>query len=258
MAAQDPQAAAGTGGADARSARKARRGRTRARAGGGGSEQDVQGARLCAGCRQHDEREALLRLVLADDPPRIVPDVARGARGRGVSVHATRRCLQSAVRSGALQRGLRVTVETSADELATWAAGQYARRLEGLLAAAHRTRGAAVGSERVRDAIAQRSVELLVLAHDAGEGQQDLQQTVERLGGRCALYGDKESLGRLFGRELVAVLAITDPAIAEAARSALRCLGELGGAAGTAVGASDSNAAELSRRLGRAQHDISG
>jgi hypothetical protein len=72
------------------------------------------------------------------------------------------------------------------------------------------------------------------------------------------LYGDKASLGRLFGRELVAVLAITDPAIAEAARAALRCLGELGGAAGTAVGSSDSNAAELSRRLGRARHDISG
>jgi predicted RNA-binding protein YlxR (DUF448 family)/ribosomal protein L7Ae-like RNA K-turn-binding protein len=213
---------------------------------------------LCAGCRQHDEREVLLRLVLADDPPRIVPDVARGARGRGVSVHATRRCLQSAVRTGALGRGLRATVETNADELASWAAGQYARRFEGLLVAAKRTQSAAIGSERVRDVIAQRRAELLVLAHDAGEGQQDLQQTVERLGGRCALYGDKASLGRLFGRELVAVVAITDPAIAEAARTALRCLGELGGPAGTAVGSSDSNAAELSRRLGRAQHDISG
>jgi predicted RNA-binding protein YlxR (DUF448 family) len=227
---------------------------------------------LCAGCRQHDEREALLRLVLADDPPRIVPDVARGARGRGVSVHATRRCLQAAVRSGALQRGLRAaqrgpgtSLEANADELAAWAAGQYARRLEGLLAAAHRTRAAAVGSERVRDVIAQRRAELLVLAHDAGEGQQDLQQTVERLGGRCALYGDRASLGRLFGRELVAVVAITDPAIAEAARAALRCLGELSGAAETSVGSTNSNAAELGgrgdgsrRQPRRAQHDISG
>ena len=200
------------------------------------SDGTARGSRLCAGCRQHDEREVLLRLVLAGDPPQIVPDVARGAGGRGVSVHATRRCLEQAVRSGALKRGLRAGssaagggwVDTSADELASWAAGQYARRFEGLLTAAARSGSAAVGSERVRDAVAQRRAELLVLANDAGEGQQDLQRTVERLGGRCALYGDKAGLGRLFGREWVAVVAITDPAIAEAARAALRCIAQLG------------------------------
>lgn len=213
-------------------------------------------ARLCAGCRQHDEREQLLRLVLAGDPPRIVPDVARSANGRGVSVHATRKCLQLAVRNGAIGRGLRTQAPTSVDELAGWAAGQYERRLAGLLSAAQRTGAAAIGSERARDAIAQRSVELLLLARDAGEGQQDLQRSLERLGKRCALYGDKASLGRAFGRELVAVVAITDAALAEAVRAALRCLSELG-AAGAAIAAggevSDSNASSC----GGAQHEIS-
>ena len=179
-----------------------------------------RGSRLCAGCRQHDERTALLRLVLAGDPPRAVPDVARGARGRGVSVHATRRCLQAAVRTGAVRRGLRSAVDSSADELAGWASGQYTRRIEGLLIAALRSGAAAVGSERVRDAIAQRRVALLLLAHDAGEGQQDLQHTAERLGGRCVLFSDKAGLGRTFGREMVAVVAITDATIAEAQSSA--------------------------------------
>ena len=211
-------------------------------------------ARLCVGCRQHDEREELLRLVLAGDPPRIVPDVARGARGRGVSVHATRKCLQLAVRSGALGRGLRAPLQVDAAELAAWAAGQYERRLAGLLGAAHRTGAASIGSERVRDAIAQRKVELLLLANDAGEGQQDLQRSLERLGGRCAVYGDKASLGRLFARELVAVVAITDAALADAVRSALRCLSELGAGGTGRVVSSDSNASSC----GGAQHEISG
>jgi predicted RNA-binding protein YlxR (DUF448 family)/ribosomal protein L7Ae-like RNA K-turn-binding protein len=189
---------------------------------------DDRGTRLCAGCRQHDERTALLRLVLAGDPPRAVPDVARGARGRGVSVHATRRCLQAAVRSGAVRRGLRSAVDSSADELAGWASGQYTRRIEGLLIAAQRSGAAAIGSERVRDAIAQRRVALLVLANDAGEGQQELQGAAERLGGRCMLFGDKAALGRLYGRELVAVVAITDTTIAQALRSAADCIAELG------------------------------
>ena len=63
---------------------------------------------------------------------------------------------------------------------------------------------------------------------DAGEGQQDLLRSAERLADRCAVYGDKASLGRLFGRELLAVLAITDRAIADAVRAALRCVAELG------------------------------
>lgn len=193
-----------------------------------GGEEAARGARLCAGCRQHDERAALLRLVLAGDPPQVVPDVARGAHGRGVSVHATRRCLQLAVRNGAVGRGLRTKVEISADQLAAWAASQYARRIDGLLVAALRSGAAAVGSERVRDAIARRDVALLVLAQDAGEGQQDLQRTAERLGGRCLLYGDKASLGRLFGRELVAVAAVTDTTIADAVRAAAHALSELG------------------------------
>jgi predicted RNA-binding protein YlxR (DUF448 family) len=184
-----------------------------------------EAVRTCVGCRQRDERTALMRFVLAGDPPQIVPDVARRAGGRGVSVHARRHCLETAVRSGALRRGLKADVPgVNADELARWASGQYARRLNGLLLAAQRGGHAAVGTERVRDAIARRRAALLVVAGDASDAREELMAAAERLGGHCVLFGDKAGLGRLFGRETVAVVAVTDGNIAQEMQRAARCV----------------------------------
>ena len=69
-----------------------------------------------------------------------------------------------------------------------------------------------VGTERVRDAIAAKRAVLLVVAGDAAESRDELMRSVERLGGQCLVYGDRASLGALFEREMVAVLAITDRA----------------------------------------------
>jgi predicted RNA-binding protein YlxR (DUF448 family)/ribosomal protein L30E len=189
-------------------------------------------ARMCVGCRERADRGALLRFVVAGDPPQIVPDVSRRADGRGASVHPRRRCLDAAIRSGALRRALRADLVSSADELAQWASGQYGRRLEGLLAAAHRSGRAAVGTERVRDAIADKRAVVLVVAGDATENRQELMRAAERLGGSCLIHGDKASLGRIFGRETVAVAAITDRGIADELQSAARCAAEIAGAAG--------------------------
>lgn len=186
-----------------------------------------QTLRTCVGCRQTDERTALVRFVLAGDPPQLVPDVPRRAAGRGVSVHPNRRCLEAAVRSGALRRGLRTQQPADADQLARWASGQYARRVTGLLGAAYRSGGAAVGTERVREAIARRGVALLIVARDAGGNQEELVRSAERLGGNCMVYADKASLGRLFGRETVAVVAVTDSGIASELQHAARCAAEL-------------------------------
>src|SRR5262245_30183686 len=95
--------------------------------------------RMCVGCRQKDERGALLRFVVAGDPPQVVPDVSRRGDGRGASVHPLRRCLDQAVRNGALQRALKVQIDADPEALATWARGQYDRRLAGLLTAAQRS-----------------------------------------------------------------------------------------------------------------------
>jgi len=172
-----------------------------------------------------------MRVVLAGDPPRAVPDVGRRAGGRGVSVHASRRCLESALRTGALRRGLRAEPSATVDELALWAGGQYARRAAALLSVAVRSGKVVIGQERVREAMEARHVALLIVASDAGSGHQDLTRAAERLGGRCLVFGDKTSLGRLFGRELVAVIALTDPELAEQVRGAAVLAAELGEAA---------------------------
>jgi predicted RNA-binding protein YlxR (DUF448 family)/ribosomal protein L30E len=181
--------------------------------------------RTCVGCRQQDDRTALLRFVVAGDPPQLVPDLPRRSSGRGVSVHPRRQCLDAAVKNGGLRRGIKheTAFAVNADDLARWAAGQYARKLEGLIGAAHRSGHAIVGTERVRDAITARRTSLIVVAGDASEQRQQMMASAERLGQSCLLYGDKASLGRLFGRETVAVVAITDPNIAEEVQRAARC-----------------------------------
>ena len=189
--------------------------------------------RMCVGCRQKDERGALLRFVVAGDPPQVVPDVSRRSNGRGASVHPLRRCLDAAVRSGSLRRALKVEIETDADALALWAHGQYGRRLAGLLTAAHRGGRAVVGTERVRDAITAKRAVLLVVAGDAADSRDELMRSVERLGGQCLVYGDRASLGQLFKLEMVAVLAITDRELAVEVKTAAECAAAITGA-GTA------------------------
>jgi ribosomal protein L7Ae-like RNA K-turn-binding protein len=176
--------------------------------------------RMCVGCRQKDERGALLRFVVAGDPPQVVPDVSRRSDGRGASVHPLRRCLDA----------LKVEFETDADALALWAHGQYGRRLAGLLTAAHRGGRAVIGTERVRDAIAAKRAVLLVVAGDAADNRDELMRSVERLGGQCLVYGDRASLGALFGREMVAVLAITDRELAVEVKTAAECAAAITGA----------------------------
>jgi predicted RNA-binding protein YlxR (DUF448 family)/ribosomal protein L7Ae-like RNA K-turn-binding protein len=189
-------------------------------------------ARTCVGCRQRDDRGALLRFVVAGDPPQAVPDVSRRATGRGASVHPRRRCIDAAVRSGALRRALRAELVTNADELVLWASGQYGRRVDGLLTAAYRSGAAVIGTERVRDVIAAKRAAVLVVAGDATENRQELMRAAERLGGSCLVHGDKASLGRLFGRETVAVVAIVDRDIATELQNAARCAAEIAGGAG--------------------------
>ena len=156
--------------------------------------------RSCVGCRQTDAREALMRFVVAGDPPTLAPDVRRRAPGRGVSVHPRFSCVDAAVRTGGFRRALGIN-PGEARELATLAASQYERRAQGLLMAAQRSKNLALGTEAVRDAIAERRVRMLVVARDAEGSRQDLTDGAARLGKDCLVWSDKDGLGKLFGRE---------------------------------------------------------
>lgn len=67
--------------------------------------------RTCVGCRERDQRSALLRLVLdaSAHQPRLVADVGACLPGRGAWVHPTAQCLELAERRKAVPRALRVT-----------------------------------------------------------------------------------------------------------------------------------------------------
>jgi uncharacterized protein len=179
--------------------------------------------RTCVGCRQKDGRLALLRFVLAGDPPQLVPDVPRRASGRGVSIHPRRRCLDAAARNGGLVRGLRAGVKIDTDQLADWASGQYTRRFEGLLMGAYRGGHAVIGADRARDAMSTQRAVLLIVAADAADKRQELVAAAERLGKSCIVYSDKAKLGGLFGRETVGVVAVTDVDIAAELQHAMQC-----------------------------------
>ncbi|WP_125775218.1 YlxR family protein [Antribacter gilvus] len=67
--------------------------------------------RTCVGCRERDQRSALVRLVLdrSAPQPRLVVDDRACLPGRGAWVHPATRCLELAERRKAVPRALRVT-----------------------------------------------------------------------------------------------------------------------------------------------------
>jgi len=91
-----------------------------------------------------------------------------------------------------------------------------------LIVAASRSGQAVAGSERVRAAIASRKVCMLIVADDAAESRSEVLEAASRLGGSCLVHADKSHLGRLFNREQIAVVAVTDSAIAHALDEASR------------------------------------
>jgi len=185
---------------------------------------DPRATRTCVACRVTAERDDLLRLVALGEPTQWVPDIRRRLPGRGVSIHASRRCLGLAIKQGRLKG---VGVQPSANDLASVATGQYRRRLEGLVGGAWRARQLAVGTEAVRESLEQRTLHLLLLATDAAGSRDDFEQAATRLGRRCLVLGTKTELGAMLGRQTVGVLGVLDEAIAEELRSAAQHIGAL-------------------------------
>jgi uncharacterized protein len=179
--------------------------------------------RTCVGCRKKDAPEALLRLAVLPHPPHLSADPGRRLGGRGVSVHPTRDCVHAAVRRGGLARALNGPVPLGAEAIMQQASDQYRRRAAGLLVSAHGAGCAVLGTDAVREAMARKRVHLLLVATDAANRRDELLRMAERLGSACTVFGTKASLGRVLGRDEVAVVAVTEPALAgEILRAARR------------------------------------
>jgi predicted RNA-binding protein YlxR (DUF448 family)/ribosomal protein L30E len=176
--------------------------------------------RTCVGCRAEGSPAELVRVVVGPDGG-VVPDLAGGAFGRGAWLHPRPDCVRKAVPRG-LSHALKVRVATDAQALFGLMSSAAERRAAALLRAAERARKAALGATAVAEAEAAGSASLFVVAADAESAGRLPSVAAAVKSGRAVVFGTKATLGALFGREQLGVLAILDPGLAEAVARAVR------------------------------------
>jgi predicted RNA-binding protein YlxR (DUF448 family) len=180
--------------------------------------------RTCAGCGRADAPSAFLRVVLGAPVPgangasegggrEIAVDVAQSGFGRGAHVHPSVECLTKACKGG-FSRSFKTKVCADVAELSQQIEEAYERRILGLVVGGRRAGRVAIGHDAACEALA-RGAPLAVLACDAGSAV--TREVVSRaIGeGRAVVWKDKCRLGALFGRDEVAIFAVTEPGIAE-------------------------------------------
>lgn len=190
-----------------------------------GTNNDKQSTRTCVGCRKTDEQGELIRFALGPDG-RVVPDVFRRLPGRGASVHASMACLKLAATRGGFSKAFSCEVRADAEELRKNALALYERRILGLLLGASRSKELVCGTEAVRDAMTKSQV-LLVVAADSAGRREELSERAVALGGHCVVFGTKASLGKVFGREELGILAVLDFGIAKAVKDVATAMASL-------------------------------
>ena len=176
--------------------------------------------RTCVGCGEKAAPEAFVRLVLAPDGASVAFDVSGGSFGRGAHVHPREACLALACKGG-LSRAFRTSVVAKAADLHHELVLALDRRAQGLLVGARRAGYLVFGSDGASEALAKGAF-LAVVARDAAAAadRNEVRRAIAE--GRAVAFMTKESLGNLFGREEVAVLAVTHAGIAKTLSSCIR------------------------------------
>lgn len=178
--------------------------------------------RRCIVTREVLPKESLVRFVIGPAGD-VVPDVAGKLPGRGLWVKAERPALANAVAKNLFAKAARQSVAVPPD-LVDRTAGLLAQRCLELIGLARRAGQVVCGFEKVRDALRQERVGILLAAADgAADGRSKLQALA---GGRAtvAMFTAAE-LSASLGRENVvhATLApgrLAEQLIAESARLA--------------------------------------
>ena len=188
------------------------------------SERDKPSRRMCAGCGSRAQRDELVRLVVGDSPPFVAVDLGRRLGGRGVSVHPRNACVRSAALRGGLARALRGVAQVEPESIARMIVQQFEQRVVGLLNAAQRRRGLALGTDAVRAALQANKGDLLIRAADSRGRGDELARAATALGCATVTWGTKASLGEAFSRPELGVLLVADRGIA---RATLDCLSHI-------------------------------
>jgi predicted RNA-binding protein YlxR (DUF448 family) len=190
---------------------------------GGDRSEGEKPVRTCVGCHARfdaAERDGAIRVVLGLEERGAHPvlvDLAGGSFGRGAHVHASSACLAKAC-AGGFSKAFRCAVKADATELARDIEKAASRRIEGLLLGARRAGFLAFGEDAKGHAAD--GTPLFLLATDAGPSASGgpIRQAIAE--GRVLPWGTKESLGKLFSRELVAVVAVRHESVAREIRKA--------------------------------------
>ena len=177
--------------------------------------------RQCAGCAKRDLADDLVRVVLDPGDGTLAIDLADSRFGRGAHVHASKDCVQKALRGGfakVFKHKVEGTLEAFGEQLVIAAD----RRIEGLLAGAKRGKLAISGADVVRAAYREGTASLVVVAFDAAAAAKlpEIQEAVSQ--GKAIAWGNKQRLGTIFGRDEVAVCAVLHEGVAKAIGSARR------------------------------------
>ena len=166
--------------------------------------------RTCIGCRKTLPQGELVRYVLAPDGTLLV-DYRHRLPGRGAYTCPEPACISAAVRRGQFARALRRQLPTvTAEELLASLKGQIWEGVHGLISLARKAGQVLSGSNLVLDAMAAPIPPTLVLvAKDISAG------VGEKITGKAAACGipcwhcfDKETFGRLLGKEERSVIAV--------------------------------------------------
>ena len=177
--------------------------------------------RQCAGCAKRDFADDLVRVVLDPADGTLAVDLADSRFGRGAHVHASKECVQKALRGG-FAKVFKCKVEGTVEALGEQLVISADRRIEGLLAGAKRGKLAISGSDVVRAAYREGTAALVLVACDAAAAAKlpEVQEAVSQ--GKAIGWGNKQRLGAIFGRDEVAVCAVLHEGVAKAIGSARR------------------------------------
>ena len=177
--------------------------------------------RQCAGCAKRDFADDLVRVVLDPSDGTLAVDLADSRFGRGAHVHASKECVQKALRGG-FAKVFKCKVEGTVEALGEQLVIAADRRIEGLLAGAKRGKLAISGSDVVRAAYREGTAALVLVACDAAAAAKlpEVQEAVSQ--GKAIGWGNKQRLGAIFGRDEVAVCAVLHEGVAKAIGSARR------------------------------------
>jgi uncharacterized protein len=174
-------------------------------AAGGDDEDETGPLRRCIVTGTVRPKDELLRFVVAPDG-RIVPDIAGRLPGRGLWLTAHRDIVAAAVAKRLFGRAARASVAVPGD-LAEQVEELLRRRCCDLIGLARRAGQAVAGFEKVRAALREGKVAVLVAASDGGESGRD---KVRAAGPALPLVEalSAEELGGAFGREHVVHAAL--------------------------------------------------